>query len=158
MSKDKPKFQKLSAKGMRFAIVVARYNSEITDQLLKGVVGILSKRGASGGDIDIFWVPGAFELPLTLKSLAKTKRYDALIALGAVIRGDTPHFEYVCQGATQGIQEAMLQTDVPIAFGLLTTNNKKEAVERIGGKEGHKGEEAARVAIEMAHLMRRIQS
>lgn len=158
MSQDKPKFQKLSAKGMRFAIVVARYNSEITDQLLKGAVGILSKRGASGGDIAIFWVPGAFELPLTLKSLAKTKKYDALIALGAVIRGDTPHFEYVCQGATQGIQEAMLQTDVPIAFGLLTTNNKKEAIERIGGKEGHKGEEAARVAIEMAHLMKRMRS
>ncbi len=158
MSQDRPTFKKISAKGFNFGIVVARYNSDVTDLLLQGALGILSKRGAAGGNMDIFWVPGAFEIPLLLKKMARTGKYHALLALGAVVRGDTPHFEYVCQGVTQGVTQVSLQEEIPIAFGVLTVNNKKEALDRVGGKEGHKGEEAARVAIEMAHLVKHFGS
>ncbi|MBI2982450.1 MAG: 6,7-dimethyl-8-ribityllumazine synthase [Deltaproteobacteria bacterium] len=140
----------LSAKGMRFGIALSRYNSPVTTRLLSGAQKVLSKFGAKG--VDLLIVPGAFEIPYTLKKLAFRKKYDALIALGCVIRGETPHFDFLCEGVTSGTMKVMLDEKIPIAFGLLTTNNLKQALARTGGKAGHKGEEAALVAIEMAQL------
>lgn len=138
----------LSAKKFHFGIVVSRYNSEITSLLLGGAQKIL--KGAQ--TVDLLEVPGCFEIPLALKSLAKQKRYDALIALGCVIRGETPHFDYVAGEAARGVMAVMLGDDIPIAFGILTTDNLEQAMARAGGRYGNKGEEAAWVAIEMAAL------
>lgn len=153
MSSYRPKRKKLpSAKGLRFAIVASRYNEPITLRLLKGARQALWTSGVK--QVDEVWVPGAFELPLALQRLAEKKRYHGLIALGAVIRGETPHFEFVAQGAAHGIMEVMLKARIPIAFGLLTTENERQARERSGGRLGNKGEEAAWVAIEMANRRR----
>ncbi|MBI2082568.1 MAG: 6,7-dimethyl-8-ribityllumazine synthase [Deltaproteobacteria bacterium] len=143
----------LSAKGLRFGIVLSRYNSLVTDELLAGARKTLSKYGAK--EVDLLTVPGAFEIPYALRGLARKKKYSALIALGCVIRGETPHFEYISEGMTSGVMSVILEEEIPIAFGVLTTDNLRQALERAGGKVGNKGEEAALVAIEMASLKKK---
>ncbi len=140
----------ISAKGMRFGLVVARFNHHITSKLLEGAEKILKAKSAR--KIDIVWVPGAFEVPLAAQKMAKTKKYDALISLACVIRGDTSHYDYVCDGITRGILDVSLKMDLPIVFGVLTTETNEQALERVGGRHGHKGEEAALTAIEMVRI------
>jgi 6,7-dimethyl-8-ribityllumazine synthase len=142
--------------GMRLALVVARFNEPITGALLDGARRVLAERGVAAGDVSVVWVPGAFELPLVAQRLARSQTVDAVICLGAVIRGDTPHFEYVAGEAARGLMAASLATGVPVVFGVLTTDNREQAEARIGGSEGHKGEEAARTALEMVALLRRL--
>jgi len=146
----------VDASQLRFGVVVSRFNHLLCVRLLEGCVDELMRRGADSDDVHVAWVPGAFELPLAARALASTGRYDAVIALGIVIRGGTPHFEYVCQGVTAGVQAAMRETGVPIAFGVLTTDDVEQALARAGGDFGNKGEEAARAAIEMARLLPRL--
>jgi len=147
----------LEARGLKFAIVVARFNSFITDRLLAGASDALVRSGCNLDEIEIVRVPGSFELPLAVKTLAEQHRHDAIIALGAVIRGETPHFDYVAAHAASGLAQIPLETGVPVAFGVLTTNTMEQAVDRAGGKAGNKGFDAATTAIEMAHLMRRLR-
>lgn len=142
----------LTASGKRFGIAVSRFNSFITERLLEGALDALIRHGASEENITLVRVPGSFELPLVLKKMAGSGSYDALIALSAVIRGDTPHFDYVAAEASKGIAMASLETNVPIAFGVLTTNTIEQAVERAGTKAGNKGFDAAITAIEMANV------
>jgi 6,7-dimethyl-8-ribityllumazine synthase len=141
------------AAGLRFAVVVARFNHPITSALLEGCGEELAARGAGADDVHVAWVPGAFEIPLAARKLAESGRYDAVITLGAVIRGGTPHFEYVCQGVTDGVGDVVRDTGVPVAFGVLTTDDLDSALARAGGSEGNKGNEAAAAAIEMARLV-----
>jgi 6,7-dimethyl-8-ribityllumazine synthase len=142
----------LDATGMRFAIAVARFNRDVTEELLAGAETALRKHDAA--DVTVAWVPGAFELPLVAKQFATSGTVDAVICLGAVIRGETAHFEYVAGEAAAGITRASLDTGVPVIFGVLTVDNREQARERLGGAEGHKGEEAALTAIEMVSLLR----
>jgi len=142
---------------MKFAIIVARFNSFITDRLLAGAEDALKRSGAKPEDIEIVKVPGSWELPVVAKTLAAAKRYDAIIALGAVIRGETPHFDHVSNQASNGLAAVQLETGIPIAFGVLTTNTVEQAIDRAGGKSGNKGYDAAITAIEMADLIRRLQ-
>jgi 6,7-dimethyl-8-ribityllumazine synthase len=142
--------------GMRVAIVVSRFNEHITGQLLEGARRSLRQRGVADEDVTVAWVPGAFELPLVAKHLAGSGWCDSVVCLGAVIRGDTPHFDYVAGEAARGLQEAALATGVPIVFGVLTTDTLQQALDRVGGSEGHKGEEAANTALEMIELLRRL--
>jgi 6,7-dimethyl-8-ribityllumazine synthase len=142
----------LDATGMRIAIAVARFNRDITDALLDGAQRTLEKYGAA--QVDVVWVPGAFELPLVAQKLASSGTTDAVICIGAVVRGDTPHFEYVAGECAAGISRVTLDTGVPVVFGVLTVNTREQAFDRLGGKEGHKGEEAAATAIEMVALLR----
>ena len=142
----------LDATGMRFAIAVARFNQDVTEELLRGAETALRKHDAA--DVTIAWVPGAYELPLVAKRLAASGKVDAVICLGAVIRGETAHFEYVAGEAAAGITRASLDTGIPVIFGVLTVDNREQAFDRLGGKEGHKGEEAALTAIEMVSLLR----
>ena len=143
----------LVAKGKRFGIIASRFNDFITDRLVGGAVDALTRSGAKESDIDIVKVPGAFEIPLLAQKMAKSKKYHAVICLGAVIRGATPHFDYVCAEASKGIAHAMMETELPIIFGILTTDTIEQAVERAGTKAGNKGWDAAVAAIEMANLM-----
>ncbi len=143
----------LDASGMRFALVVSRFNHPISAALLDGCVSTLEARGASADDIDVAWVPGAFEIPQACRVLAQTERYHAIVTLGSVIRGGTPHFDYVCIGVTDGVREVMRDTGVPVAFGVLTLDDVDQALERTGGSHGHKGEEVALAAVEMARLV-----
>ncbi len=147
---------KLDASGMKFGIIVSRFNSFVTERLLEGSLEGLKNHGAEEKDIDIVRVPGAFEIPLLAHTMAATGRYNALICLGAVIRGDTPHFEYIAEEVARGIGSAILQHRIPISFGVLTTNNVEQAMERAGVRTENKGFEAALVAIEMASLAREI--
>jgi len=142
----------LEARGLRFAVVVSRFNQMVSLKLLEGCTEELLRRGGAPDAVDVAWVPGAFEIPLAARLLARTGRYDAIVALGVVIRGGTPHFEYVCRGVTDGVQAVMRDHEVPVAFGVLTTDDVDQALERAGGEHGHKGREAAQVAIEMARL------
>jgi len=144
------------ASGLRFAIVVSRFNPPISSNLLDACSAELTRCGARPEDIDVAWVPGAFEIPIAARALASSGRYDALVALGAVIRGGTPHFDYVCRGVTDGLREVMRDTSVPVGFGVLTTDDAGQASARAGGERGNKGEEAARAAIEMARLVVRL--
>lgn len=144
------------ARGLKFAVVVARFNGFITDRLLAGALDALARTGGQADDIDVVKVPGAWELPLTVKALAQKGRYDAIIALGAVIRGETPHFDYVAGEAIGGLARVATETCVPIAMGVLTTNTLEQAIDRAGAKSGNKGFDAAMTAIEMASLLRRI--
>ncbi len=144
------------ASGLRFAVVVSRFNEPISVKLLDGCSAELVRCGARLEDIDVAWVPGAFEIPIVARALASSGRYDALVALGSVIRGGTPHFDYVCRGVTDGLREVMRDTSVPVGFGVLTTDDGEQAFARSGGEHGNKGEEAARAAIEMARLMGRL--
>ena len=144
----------LDATGMRIAVVAGRFNDHITKPLLDGALAAL--RDAGLDDVPVHWVPGAFEIPLVAQRLATSGACDAVICLGAVIRGDTPHFDYVAGEAARGLQEAALATGVPIVFGVLTTDTRQQALDRVGGCEGHKGEEAANTALEMVELLRRL--
>jgi 6,7-dimethyl-8-ribityllumazine synthase len=146
----------LDAAGLRLAAVVSRFNHLISARLLEGTVRELSARGCAPADLHVAWVPGAFEIPLAARALARTGRYDAIVTLGVVIRGGTPHFDYVCRAVTDGVRDVMRDTGVPIAFGVLTTDDVDQALARTGGAEGNKGEEAARAAVEMARLLRAI--
>ena len=139
-------------RGLRIGIVVARFNHLISARLLEGALEELAKAGAKPEDVHVAWVPGAFEIPLAARELARSGRYHALITLGAVIRGGTPHFDYVCQGVTAGVGDVMQATGIPVAFGVLTTDDVDQALERAGGSGGNKGAEAAQAALEMAHL------
>ena len=153
-----PKFieGKLDAGGLRFGIIVGRFNSFISERLLEGALDALTRHGAADKSIDVMRVPGAFEIPLAAQKMAQTDKYDAIICLGAVIRGSTPHFDYVASEVAKGIAHVSLGTGVPIAFGVLTTDTLEQAVERAGTKSGNKGAEAALSALEMADLLRRI--
>lgn len=147
----------LNAKGLKFAIVVARFNEFITSKLLAGSMDALKRHGADENDIDTVWSPGAFELPLLAKRLAKTAKYDAIIALGCVIRGSTTHYDYVCNETAKGIANVSLQHDLPVIFSVLTTESIEQAIERAGTKAGNKGVDAAVAAIEMANLLKAIR-
>jgi 6,7-dimethyl-8-ribityllumazine synthase len=141
-----------SGAGLRVGIVVARWNSFITQKLLDGAVSAMQSDGVRPDDITVAWVPGSFEIPTAARWAAGSGRFDAVICIGAVIRGETAHFEYVAGAAADGVLQISLETGVPVIFGLLTVENVQQALERVGGKEGHKGEEAGRAAIEMANL------
>jgi 6,7-dimethyl-8-ribityllumazine synthase len=147
----------LNGSGLRLAIVVARFNESITTRLLAGARQACEQHGVGADDIDVAWVPGCFELPLTAKKLAESSRYDAVVCLGAVVRGDTPHFEYVAGGTAGGIQQAGLETGLPVVFGVITPNNMDQAMARAGGEKGNKGFDAALTAIEMANLLRSLR-
>lgn len=145
---------KLTAKNMKIAIVVARFNEFITSKLLSGCVDCLIRHEAADEDLTVAWVPGAFEIPMAAKKLAESGKYDAVICLGAVIRGATQHFDYVCAEASKGIAQVSMQTGVPVAFGVLTTENIQQAVERAGTKAGNKGVDCAMTAMEMVNLFK----
>lgn len=147
---------KLLAQGLRFGIIVSRFNDFICDRLLGGALDALRRSGADEGAIDIFKVPGAFEIPLLAKKVASTARYDAVICLGAVIRGSTPHFDYVANEVSKGVASVGLDTGIPVTFGVLTTDTLEQAIERAGSKAGNKGWDAAVSAIEMANLIRQL--
>jgi 6,7-dimethyl-8-ribityllumazine synthase len=147
----------LSAAGLRMAIVASRFNSFVTERLLSGAVDALTRAGCNPDEIDIVKVPGSWELPIAAKELATQKRHHAIIALGCLIRGDTPHFDYIAAAATKGLAQIAAESGVPVAFGLLTTNTLEQAVDRAGAKSGNKGYDAAMSAVEMANLMRRLR-
>jgi 6,7-dimethyl-8-ribityllumazine synthase len=146
----------LQAKGLKFGIVVSRFNDFITAKLLDGAVDALLRHGAKDEEIDVVKVPGAFEIPLAAKKLAEKGTYNALICLGTVIRGATPHFDYVAAEVSKGVAAASMETGVPIAFGVLTTDSIEQAVERAGTKSGNKGFDAAMSAIEMAQVIKKL--
>lgn len=147
----------LDAKGMTFGIVVSRFNSFICERLLEGAVDALVRHGASPVDITVARIPGAFEIPLTAKAMAESRRFDAVICLGAVIRGSTPHFDYVAAEVSKGVAAVSLDSSIPIAFGVLTTDTIEQAVERAGTKAGNKGFEAAVTAIETVNVMKALK-
>lgn len=156
MGKTELNPKQLDARGLRVAVVAARYNPKVADGLLKGSLLALNGMGLSENEVDIFRVPGAFELPLMAKLLAKTGNIDAIVCLGVVIRGDTSHFDYVCEGVTQGLMRATLETQIPMAFGVLTTDNESQALARAGDDDHNKGREAALTAVEMALLKKQV--
>jgi len=147
----------LSAAGLRFAVVVSRFNSFITERLLGGAMDALSRSGAAADMIDVVKVPGSWEVPLVAGELARQHRYDAVICLAAVIRGETPHFDYVAAEAAKGVAHVAAETGVPVAFGVLTTNTLEQAIDRAGAKGGNKGYDSAMTAIEMANLLRTLR-
>jgi 6,7-dimethyl-8-ribityllumazine synthase len=147
-----------TARNARFGIVLARFNDFIGERLLEGAVDTLVRHGAEAAGIDVVRVPGAFEIPLALKGMAASRKYDALIALGCVIRGETPHFEYVAGECSRGIAQVGLQFDIPVGFGVLTVDTVEQAVERAGGKPGNKGVDAALAAIEMVNLLKKLRA
>lgn len=144
------------ATGLRFAIVVARFNHIISVRLLDGCAETLVEQGAAADDIDVVWVPGSFEITLAARALADAGRYDGIITLGAVIRGGTPHFDYVCRSVTDGVREVMRDTGVPVGFGVLTTDDVEQALDRAGGSHSHNGRNAALATIEMARLLKQV--
>ena len=146
----------LIAEGMKIAIVASRFNEIITNKLLGGAIDSFVRHGGNENDITVAWVPGAFEIPLIAKKMAASKKYDAVVCRGAVIRGATPHFDMVANETTKGIAAVGLQSEVPVVFGVLTTDNIEQAVERAGSKAGNKGFEAATTAIEMHNLIKKI--
>jgi 6,7-dimethyl-8-ribityllumazine synthase len=147
----------LSAAGLKFAIVTSRFNSFITERLVDGAVDALTRAGCNPEEIDIVKVPGSWELPIVAKELTAQKRHHAVIVLGALIRGETPHFDYIASAAAKGLASIATDTGVPVAFGLLTTNTLEQAIDRAGAKSGNKGFDAAMSAVEMANLMRRLR-
>jgi len=148
----------LEARGLRFGIVISRFNSFITTKLLDGAMDALGRHGVSLDDVDVAWVPGAFEVPLVARRLAETRRYSAVLCLGAVIRGDTPHFDYVANESARGIADISAQLGVPVIYGIMTADNLEQAIERAGTRMGNKGAEAAFAGIEVANLLARIDS
>ena len=146
----------LLGKGLKFGVVASRFNEFITKKLLEGTQDALLRHGVDQEDVDVAWVPGSFEIPLVAQKLAQTKRYDAVICLGAVIRGATPHFEYIAAEVTKGIARAGLETGLPITYGIITADTLEQAVERAGTKAGNKGFDAAVDAIEMINLLKGI--
>ncbi len=155
---NEPVVGELVARDMRVALVAGRFNEFIVEGLVRGATDTLVRHGALAADIDTYYVPGAFELPLVVKKLASASRYDAVIALGAVVRGATPHFDYVAGECSSGLARIALDTGVPVAFGVLTVDTLEQAIERAGTKAGNKGAEAALAAIEMVNLLRQIGS
>jgi 6,7-dimethyl-8-ribityllumazine synthase len=147
----------MNAAGLRFAIAISRFNSFITARLLQGAVDALERSGAASNDVDVVHVPGSFELPLTAKQLAKAGRYDAIIAIGCILRGETAHYDYVCSETARGLQLAQMDTGVPVMFCVLTCDTLEQAIDRAGLKGGNKGFEAGLGAIEMAHLSRKLR-
>lgn len=146
----------LSANKKRFGIIVSRFNELITKKLLEGAEDKLIRHGVKKDDIDVVWVPGSFEIPLVAQKLAKSKKYDALICLGAIIRGETPHFDYIASESAKGIAQVAFQSGLPIEFGIITAENVEQAMERAGIKRGNKGAQAAESAIEMVNLMEQL--
>ncbi|MCZ6552780.1 MAG: 6,7-dimethyl-8-ribityllumazine synthase [SAR324 cluster bacterium] len=146
----------LIATGLTFALIVSRFNRFVTDKLMEGAVDAFARHGGNTGDLDVIWVPGAFEMPLAARRLAQSGRYDGLVALGAVIRGATPHFEYLCSAASSGLAGVSVETGVPVGFGLLTTDTMEQAIERAGSKAGNKGGDAMLSAVEMVNLLKAI--
>lgn len=144
----------LIAQGLKFGIVAGRFNEFIGSRLVSGAMDALKRHGVEEDDIEITWVPGAFEIPLAAKKMAKSKRYDGVICLGAVIKGSTPHFDYVSSEVSKGVANVSLETEVPVIFGVLTTDSIEQAIERAGTKSGNKGYDAAVTAIEMANLLK----
>ena len=157
MPNDQPKIVEgeLLARDLRFALIAARFNDFVVEPLLRGALDALKRHGVAEKQIEIVRVPGAFDIPIVARKLAMSHRYEAVIALGAVIRGQTPHFDYVAGECASGLARIALESGVPIAFGVLTTDTAEQAVDRAGGKAGNKGADAALVAIEMANLLRR---
>ena len=147
---------KFDGRNVKIAIVAGRFNEFITSKLIGGALDVLKRNDVSEENVDIAWVPGAFEIPLIAKKLANTQKYDAIITLGAVIKGSTPHFDYVCAEVSKGVAQISLQSELPVIFGVLTTNNIEEAIERAGTKAGNKGADAAFSAIEMINLIKEI--
>jgi 6,7-dimethyl-8-ribityllumazine synthase len=147
----------LSAAGLRFAIIVSRFNSFITERLLAGALDALTRTGCDPETVDVMKVPGSWEVPLVAGEVAKQHRHDAVICLSAVIRGETPHFDYVAAEAAKGIAHAAAETGVPVSFGVLTTNTLEQAIDRAGAKGGNKGFDAAMTAVEMANLLRKLR-
>jgi 6,7-dimethyl-8-ribityllumazine synthase len=143
----------LSGQGLSLAIVVSRFNRLVTDRLLAGAQDAIARHGVDGEKVDVAWVPGSVELPLVARRLAERRRYDAIVCLGAVIRGETPHFDYVANQAAAGTSRVALDTGVPVVFGVITANTLEQALERAGGKAGNKGYDAVVTAIEMANLL-----
>jgi 6,7-dimethyl-8-ribityllumazine synthase len=160
MANDLPKTieGELLARDLRFAIVAARFNELVVDPLLRGALDAFKRHGVSDKQIEIVRVPGAFDIPVVVRRLALSKRYDAMIALGAVVRGQTPHFDYVAGECAGGVARIALEASIPIAFGVLTTDTMEQAMDRAGGKAGNKGADCALVALEMANLLRRLDS
>lgn len=148
----------LDAKGLRLCVVVARFNSFIVDRLLDGAMDAIARSGGNVDDVEIYKVPGSWEMPVVAGELARQKRHDAVICLGAVIRGETPHFDYIAGNAASGLARVSAETGVPVAFGVLTTNTLEQAIGRAGAKSGNKGFDAALTAIEMANLLRTLRS
>jgi 6,7-dimethyl-8-ribityllumazine synthase len=157
MAKYDLQSQDYSIDGARFAIVASRFNASITSALLEGAAATLAEHGVPEDRLSIVQVPGAFEIPLTAKRLAASGRFEAIIALGAVVRGDTPHFEYVAGECARGIARVAIEENIPVIFGVLTTDTEAQARDRIGGREGNKGSEAAMAALEMVTVLRRLE-
>ncbi|WP_223066594.1 6,7-dimethyl-8-ribityllumazine synthase [Paenibacillus caui] len=147
----------LVSKGLKYAIVVGRFNEFITSKLLSGALDALKRHGTEEEEVDVAWVPGAFEIPFAAQKLAESGKYDAVITLGTVIRGSTSHYDYVCNEVAKGVAATSLKTGIPVIFGVLTTENIEQAVERAGTKAGNKGWEAAVAAIEMANLTNQLK-
>lgn len=146
----------LTTNGEKFCIIIARFNEFIGSKLLSGAIDELRRHGILESDIDVVWVPGAFEIPIVAKKCAKSGKYSAIITLGAVIKGSTSHYDYVCAEVSKGVATVGLETEVPVIFGVLTTDNIEQAIERAGTKAGNKGSDAAKSAIEMANLLKQI--
>jgi 6,7-dimethyl-8-ribityllumazine synthase len=149
---------KLNAKGLKFGIVVSRFNDFVCERLLSGALDVLIRNGAEDSDIEVLKVPGAFEIPQTARKMALAKKYDAVICLGAVIRGATPHFDYIAAEVSKGVAMIGLESEIPVSFGVLTTDNLEQAIERAGSKAGNKGWDAALAAIEMANLYKEMKT
>lgn len=147
----------ITGKGLKFGIVVARFNEFITNKLLSGALDTLRRHEADENNIDVAWVPGAFEIPIVAKKMAASGKYDAVLCLGAVIRGATSHYDYVCNEVSKGVAQVGLQTGVPTIFGVVTTENIEQAIERAGTKAGNKGSDAAMAAMEMASLLAKVK-
>ena len=146
----------LTTNGEKFCIIISRFNEFIGSKLLSGAIDELRRHGVNEDNIDVIWVPGAFEIPVIAKKVAKSEKYNAIITLGAVIKGSTGHYDYVCAEVSKGIAQVSLETGVPVIFGVLTTDNIEQAIERAGTKAGNKGSDAAKTAIEMANLVKLI--
>lgn len=145
---------KLQADGLKFGIVISRFNDFITSRLLEGALDTLRRHGGADENVEVAWVPGTFEIPIIAQKMAASKNYDAIICLGSLIRGSTPHFEYLSAEVTKGIAQVGLSTGIPAVFGVITTDSIEQAIERAGTKAGNKGADAARTAIEMANLLK----
>jgi len=156
MSKYKTIDGEMQARGMRIGILLGRFNSFIGDRLLEAAIDVLVRHGASEGDIDVVRIPGAYEMPLAAKKMAANGKYDALIALGAVIRGATPHFDYVAGECSKGLSQVSMDSGIPVGFGVLTVDTIEQAIERAGTKAGNKGADAALAAMEMVNLLRKL--
>jgi 6,7-dimethyl-8-ribityllumazine synthase len=148
---------KLDGKDLKFSIVISRFNSFITEKLLEGAIDCLTRHNVNQDDIEVFWVPGSFEIPSMAKKIASLKRSDAIICLGCVIRGETPHFDYIAAEVSKGVAQVSLESGIPVIFGVLTTDTIEQAIERAGTKAGNKGFDAALSAIEMANLFRTVE-